>query len=153
MKKIIVLLLILASPLFAEKGSRNFKKVFTQEEKQIFLDSMNKYRSMIGVKPVQYLKDVERLANVRIETIYNHLKDISDTISEKELRKNCLYHLEYRNDKIKYVSLAKDEIFGHKKKQLKQQQQQYLIFANSITRKLFYLINCRFPLFVFVLLK
>ena len=95
MKKIIVLLLIIATPLFAEKGKSNFKNVFTQEEKQIFLDSMNKYRSMIGVEPVQYLKDVERLANVRIETIYNHLKEISDTTTVKELRKNCLYHLHY----------------------------------------------------------
>ena len=95
MKKILVLLLIIATPLFAEKGKSNFKNVFTQEEKQIFFDSMNKYRSMIGVKPVQYLKDVERLANVRIVTIYNHLKEISDTTTVKELRKNCLYHLHF----------------------------------------------------------
>lgn len=93
MKKIIVALLLLASPMFAQKGS--FKKVFTQMEKQVFLDSMNKYRSMIGVHPVQYFNDAERLANVRIETIYNHLKDISNTITDKEFRKNHLYHLHY----------------------------------------------------------
>lgn len=122
MKKIMILALVLMSQMAFSAVSVN-AGVLTKEDKRIFLDSMNKYRSMIGVKPVQYLNDAERLANVRIETIYTHLKEISTTISEKELRNNRLYHLHYgvyidselfnirlRNDKRKnYVMITPSE--------------------------------------------
>jgi hypothetical protein len=95
MKKIIVLLLILASPLFAEKGTSNFKKVFTQEEKQIFLDSMNKYRLAKGLKRVEYYPDIENLAKIRIKTISKHRKEVLSSITKEEYRKNHLYHLHF----------------------------------------------------------
>ena len=95
MKKIIVLLLILASPLFAQKGKIDFKKLLTHTEKHIFLDSLNKYRLEKGLKKVEYSNDAERLANVRIETIYKHRKDVLNSITKDEYRKNFLYHLHF----------------------------------------------------------
>ena len=120
-----ILALVLMSQIAFNAVSVN-AGVLTKEDKRIFLDSMNKYRSMVGVKPVQYLNDAERLANVRIETIYNHLKEISNSTSEKELRENRLYHLHYgvyidsqlfnirlRNDKRKnYIMITPSECIG-----------------------------------------
>jgi uncharacterized protein YkwD len=97
MKNLIVTLIfvIFAIPSIAQTQKTNFKKVFTQSEKMIFLDSINKYRIKGGIAPLQYLSDAERFANVRLETIYNHLNDINVSVNHKQFRNNHLFHLHY----------------------------------------------------------
>lgn len=111
MKKIIVLLLILASPLFAKVENSNFKSLLTQTEKQIFLDSLNKYRLAKGLKKVQYSIDAERFAKIRTQTIYNHLKGLDSS----EFVNNYKSHLHFGlyNDYLDFNT--KLELYGNYK--------------------------------------
>lgn len=47
------------------------------KEKLALLDSMNNYRTELGLKKVQYSVAVEELTKVRTKTIYNHLKKLT----------------------------------------------------------------------------
>jgi hypothetical protein len=49
----------------------------SMRDKRIFLDSMNLYRSELGLKKVRYSVEVETLAKIRTKTIYNHLKTLT----------------------------------------------------------------------------
>lgn len=111
MKKIIVLLLILASPLFAKVENSNFKNLLTQTEKQIFLDSLNKYRLAKGLKKVQYSIDAERLSKIRTQTIYKHLKGLDSS----EFVNNYRSHLHFGlyNDYLDFNT--KLELYGNYK--------------------------------------
>jgi hypothetical protein len=95
MKTILLLVIILNSSLFSREVNLDFKTVLSQTEKHIFLDSLNKYRLEKGLKKVEYSNDAEKLANNRIYTIYKHRKDILNSITKDEYRKNFLYHLHF----------------------------------------------------------
>lgn len=95
MKKLIVILILLVTPLFAQKQKENFKKVFTQNEKMMFLDSVNKYRIKKGIHPVSYFPDAERLSNLRIKTVHKHVKEVFKQKTIEEFFEDKLEHLHY----------------------------------------------------------
>lgn len=91
----IILCISTSYDLYPRNDYKSFKSIFTHAEKQLFMEWMNKDRKIRNVPPVEYMKDVERLADVRIETINKHRKDILNSITKKEYRKNFLYHLHF----------------------------------------------------------
>lgn len=55
------------------------KDLFPTQEKMILLDSINKYREEIGLKKLKYSIDGEKLANIRVNTIYNSIKNMDSS--------------------------------------------------------------------------
>jgi hypothetical protein len=90
-----ILCIVTSSELFPRNDYKSFKSIFTHSEKQLFMEWMNKDRGILNVPPVEYMKDVERLADVRIKTVYTHFKSISDSLTLTEIRQNNRYHLHY----------------------------------------------------------
>ena len=65
------------------------------EDKLRFLDSVNKYRIQKGIAPLKYSFHDDRLAKIRVRTIYKHV----DTLSDEEYKSNYLQHLHYKFEK------------------------------------------------------
>jgi uncharacterized protein YkwD len=65
------------------------------EDKLRFLDSVNKYRIRKGIAPLTYSFQDDKLARVRVRTIYKHI----DSISDEEYQSNNLQHLHYKFEK------------------------------------------------------
>jgi len=84
MKKLLIL-----SLCFFMKQVVCSQDLVSMKDKRIFLDSMNLYRSELGLKKVRYSVEVETLAKIRTKTIYNHLK----TLTQREYKKNYRIHL------------------------------------------------------------
>lgn len=59
-----ILCIITSSELFPRNDYKSFKSIFTHAEKQLFMEWMNKDREILNVPPVEYMKDVERLARL-----------------------------------------------------------------------------------------
>jgi len=96
MKKFIMLLLVSTS-LFAQTSFKT-GDVITTEDKLRFLDSLNKYRELAGVKPLKYSFRQDTLAAMRTETIFNHI----ESVTEEEYKSNWLEHLHFNlRDDIK----------------------------------------------------
>lgn len=55
------------------------KDLISIQEKMILLDSINKYREEVGLKKLKYSVDGEKLANIRVETIYNNIKNMDSS--------------------------------------------------------------------------
>jgi len=74
----------------------------TTEDKLRFLDSLNKYRILAGVEPLEYSFQEDSLAKLRTETIFKHV----DSISEEEYRLNPLenLHFNFVEDIKKYIT-------------------------------------------------
>ncbi len=88
MKKVMVfLVLVLSFSLFNTNVVHSTELVALQE-KLILLDSMNKYRTKIGLKKVKYSVAVEELSKIRTKTIYKHLK----TLTYEEFVKDYRVH-------------------------------------------------------------
>ena len=88
MKKIIIILLF-GFGLATNSYSIQLKDMFSYKEKMILLDSINKYRTDIGLKELKYSVEGEKLANIRVSTIYYHIKN-TDSL---DLVKNYKNHL------------------------------------------------------------
>ncbi len=76
--------------------------IITSQDKLRFLDSLNKYRAIAGVEPLEYSFQEDSLAKLRTETIFKHI----DSISEEEYRLNPLenLHFNFVEDIKKYIT-------------------------------------------------
>ncbi len=64
----------------------------TTQDKLRFLDSLNKYRILAGVEPLEYSFQEDSLAKLRTETIFKHI----DSISEEEYKSDWMEHQHHR---------------------------------------------------------
>ena len=79
----------------------------TPEQKQEFLDSLNKYRIAAGSNPVEYDYDADALAQTRVQTICKHLDDISEQEYNSDVRLHL--HHDCEEDFKNYHSKVKSE--------------------------------------------
>jgi hypothetical protein len=100
MKQIIIFLFAITS-VFAQSQFKT-EDIISTQDKLRFLDSLNKYRELAGVKPLEYSFQEDSLAKYRTSTIFNHL----DSISEEEYKSNITEHQHHSffEDIIKYES-------------------------------------------------
>ncbi len=66
----------------------------TPEQKQEFMDSLNKYRIAAGSDPVKYDYYADSLAQLRIQTICSHLDDIDQEEYSANIRKYLHYNID-----------------------------------------------------------
>jgi len=88
MKKVMVFLVLALSFSLFNTNVASSTELVTLQDKLILLDSMNKYRTQLGLKKVKYSVAVEELTKIRTKTIYNHLK----TLTQDEYVKNYKVH-------------------------------------------------------------
>ncbi len=89
MKKLILLVLLSTSML--AQSQFNTGDTITAIDKLRFLDSLNKYRTLAGVKPLQYSFRQDSLAKIRTETIFNRI----DSITEDDYKSEILSHMHF----------------------------------------------------------
>jgi uncharacterized protein YkwD len=88
MKKLIIKMASIISLSLIGVSYLHSNELVGMKEKLALLDSMNYYRTELGLKKVQYSVAVEKLAKIRTITIYNHLK----TLTREEYIKNYKQH-------------------------------------------------------------
>jgi uncharacterized protein YkwD len=96
---ILIALLLSTTCIFAQNSSIKVNN-FTDDtirtvDKLRFLDSVNKYRVQKGIAPLKYSFHDDRLAKIRVRTVYKHI----DSISDEEYKSNYLQHLHYKFEK------------------------------------------------------
>jgi uncharacterized protein YkwD len=96
MKKLFMILVILFGLLnyeysFSTTEYDKSENYITKQDKLRFLDSLNKYRELAGVKPLKYSFRQDTLASMRTETIFNHI----DSISEDNYQSEILGHMHF----------------------------------------------------------
>lgn len=96
MKKLMFFILITMSQFVLAQGQFKTGDIITTEDKLRFLDSVNKYRVLAGVKPLVYSFEEDSLANLRVKTLFNH----ADTLTEEE------YQADWKNNG--HFNLRKD---------------------------------------------
>lgn len=99
MLKILIILLTVWTAMYTHAQ--------TTSEKLRFLDSLNKYRIQVGVRPMEYYFEADTLAKRRFETTSNHIDSMSYDIRDlpkTEFRANVHYRFsedeEWFNEKI-----------------------------------------------------
>jgi uncharacterized protein YkwD len=84
---------------YSQKGKFNFSNLSDDTirtvDKLRFLDSINKYRVKKGIAPLTYSFQDDKLAKIRVRSIYKHI----DSISDAEYKLNYLEHLHYKFEK------------------------------------------------------
>lgn len=95
------ILLVIGFSLFNTKEIIS-KELVTMREKLILLDSINKYRTELGMKKLEYSVDAERLAKIRTKNISNHLKSLDSSEYVKSYKSQLHYgfaldHLIFNN--------------------------------------------------------
>jgi uncharacterized protein YkwD len=84
---------------YSQKGKFNFSNLSDDTirtvDKLRFLDSINKYRVKKGIAPLTYSFQDDKLARIRVRSIYKHI----DSISDAEYKLNYLEHLHYKFEK------------------------------------------------------
>jgi len=107
--KTFILMLFATASLFAQSQFKT-SSIISNEDKLRFLDSLNKYRVLAGVKPLQYNFQEDSLARLRVGTIFNHV----NSISEEEYKSNFIenLHFNYFEDIEKYIkeNIHKDSV-------------------------------------------
>lgn len=85
--KTFILMLFATASLFAQSQFKT-GDVITLEDKLRFLDSVNKYRVLAGVKPLVYSFEEDSLARLRVRTLFNHI----ETLTEEEYQADWKNH-------------------------------------------------------------
>ena len=96
---ILIALLLSTTCIFAQNSSIKVNN-FTDDtirtvDKLRFLDSVNKYRIQKGIAPLKYSFHDDKLAKIRVRTVYKHI----DSIPYEEYKSNYLQHLHYKFEK------------------------------------------------------
>jgi hypothetical protein len=98
MKQIIIFLFAVTS-VFAQSQFKTGDTI-TTEDKLRFLDSLNKYRILAGVEPLEYSFQEDSLSKYRTLTLFKHVDSISEEEYKSDITENQ-HHL-FFEDVIKY---------------------------------------------------
>ena len=85
--KLLFMLLLMISPMMAQKPFKNGDVISTQDKLR-FLDSLNKYRTLAGLKTMKYSFHEDSLSRLRVNSIFQHI----DSIGETEYKKDIIEH-------------------------------------------------------------
>jgi hypothetical protein len=88
-------LIFCISSLLATDRKNHIAYTVSIRDKLSIVDSINKYRNELGLEPLAYDVDMEKLPITRTSSIYAHLKSL-ESLESDEFKKNISKHLHFQ---------------------------------------------------------
>lgn len=93
---LVTLLMLFTSSLSSTERKQKSAYVVSISDKISSVDSINKYRNELGLEPLTYDVETEKLSIIRTSSIYTHLKSL-ESLEPDEFKKNISKHLHFQS--------------------------------------------------------